>query len=347
VCWKTKVEYHSVGLPVLIACKGDDPGPLFISHICHPKPGAHDNASGSIANYVTAYILSRVGKEYDYSSCHVWVPEYTGTVFIYDKLPWKPLGVYNLDMVGSRQSITGSTLTLVNPPRYMDTYTASTLWISIQKVFDQSKSFNNITQPSIRYGLTPYTIGSDHDIFISWGIDSSMLNEWPSKYYHTDMDEIDTLNPHNIGLTGLASALAGYLLTRTNKDKLLSLKKLYESIVRNWYSIQAYKNNFSLNFLNKYLIKKPIITKTPEKPYLETPLSARKIREIIGKEKFKEIREISGVATYLELYAPLAEAIGLKDTIKHYRAELMLSWSRKTENIIREAWEIIKSTLKI
>ncbi len=347
VCWKARVKYHDKGLPVLVACNGDEPGIVFISHICHPKPGAHDNASGSVANYIVLDILSNVDKKYRYSSCHVWVPEYTGTVFLYDKLPWKPLGVINLDMIGSHQHLTGSTLTLINPPRYIDTLVSPALWFSIHKIFDQNKAFNNIYTPKIKYSYSPYTMGSDHDVFVGWGYDAAMLNEWPSKYYHTDMDEIHTISSTNIVLTSVASALAGYIVA--NKiDKLELMKKTYSSMVKNWYIYQALKKNYSINYITRYLIKKPFIEKTPEKPFIETPLSSRTIYNVLGREKFlKEYRIIPGIHTYISTYAPLAEKIGLKEHLRHYKAELLIPWKRRKENKVKELWETIKSILKL
>lgn len=344
VCWKARARRLDIKHPVLIAYRGEDPGVLFISHICHPKPGAHDNASGSIANYIVLEALSKVPEEARYSSCHVWVPEYTGTVFLRDQLPWEPVGVINLDMVGSIQHQTGSTLTLVAPPKFMESNTAASLWFSIQKVFDQSQSFNKIPEPRIRYGYSPYTTGSDHDVFVSWGFDSSMLNEWPSKYYHTDMDDVETISSINLASTSLASLYAGYILVK--KPYFDLLKDAYQDMVKNWYRYQSLKTGFSLTYLSKYLLKKPLITRPFEQPLLETPLSSRTIYRLIGRERYlKLFREISGVHTYVSVYAPVAEAIGLKDSIKHYKAEVLAAWSRSVEEEVRKIWEDVKSTL--
>lgn len=346
VCWKAKVKYHDLGLPILVACKGDDPGILFISHICHPKPGAHDNASGSSANFIALDLLSKASSKYSYSSCHVWVPEYTGTIFLNKYLPWKPIGIINLDMVGSKQHITGSTLVVVNPPRYISNRVSASLWFSISKVFDTSHSFNDLPEPSIRYGVTPYTMGSDHDIFIGWGYGASMLNEWPSKYYHTDMDDICSIDKKNLVLTGLASVLAGYLLSKF--DKINILEKIYESYMRDWYRVQAYKKDFSINYLSRYLIKKPIIEKPPEQPLLETPILSRTIYKVLGREKYlKLVREVRSSYTYLGLYAGLSEKLGIREHIKHYKAELLLKLSRKEENMLINTWEEIRSVLNI
>jgi len=345
VCWKAHVKYHNEGLPVLIACRGDEPGVVFISHICHPKPGAHDNASGSAANMVVLDVLGKVANAYKYSSCHIWVPEYTGTVFLYRELPWKPLGVVNLDMVGSKQYITGSTLVVVNPPRFIRSLIAPALWISVQKAMDRSSSFNGLAGPSIRYSLSPYSMGSDHDVFVAWGMDATMLNEWPSKYYHTDMDDLETIDPSNTVYAGLACTLAGYLLTKRKKE-LRSIADYYSSFIKSWYKLQAMKTGFSLNYLARYLLKKPVIERK-ESPIMETPILSRTLYKILGRERYKAIRRIKGALAYLGVYAPLAENIGINNHIRHYRAELLVSWKRNEEREVAEAWETIKSALNI
>ncbi len=346
VCWKADVKYHDKGLPVLIAYKGDDPGVLFISHICHPKPGAHDNASGSVANLIVLDLLSKANSEYSYSSCHVWVPEYSGTIFLSKYLPWRPRWIINLDMVGSKQHVTGSTMVVVNPPRYISNRSAAALWFAVSKVFDTSHSFNNVPEPGIKYGISPYTLGSDHDVFVGWGYDATMLNEWPSKYYHTDMDDVNGIDKNNLALTGLAATLAGYLLIKYDKWDLL--EKTYESIIRDWYRVQAFKKNFSLNYLTRYLVKKPVVEKTPEKPLLETPITSRTMYRVLGREKYlKLVRQVGAAYTYLGLYAGLAEKIGIREHIKHYKAELLLELNRKEEKILVNTWEEIKSSLRI
>lgn len=342
VCWKIESSYGNRGLPALLAWRGEEPGILFISHICHPKPGAHDNVSGSVANFIALDVLSRVGSEESFGSIHVWVPEYTGTVFLRDHLPWIPKSILNLDMVGSKQNVSGSTLVVINTPRFIASELASYLWFSIQKVFDSSFSYNGINQPSIRYSYSPYGIGSDHDVFVTWGYDAIMINEWPSKFYHTDMDDVDSIDPMNIIKISVSSLLASFMLIKKpNKN----VKEIFESFVRVWYRSQALRNDFSLSFLVKNMVKTPVITEPFEKPILETPVFGRAIYRILGRDAFLELDKIRNALTYLEVYGPLAEAVGLKNHIKSFQAELLVKWSRKEEDKVKDAFAIIKSRI--
>ncbi len=338
VCWSVRTRYHERPLKGLVAYAGGDPGALFISHICHPKPGAHDNASGVAANTAVAKILSEASTRY--SHAHLFVPEYSGTIYAKEHLPWNPVSVIDLDMVGSRQNITGSVLNVVNPPLFMKPVSAASTYIAIKVAFDTTSSFGGFSLPSIRYSQTPYTAGSDHDVTLAWGLDSAMLNEWPSKYYHTDMDDIDSLSIASIAKTAVAAATAGYLaLSVELKNRIVAH---YKDYLASWYAIEAMKKGIDVSALGKvfeYWGKEVVIN------VLETPVSSRFLYKSLGYSKYMKLRNIKGAHTYLSLYAPLAYINGLKDFEELYQLENLLHWSEEEKGIIREAWLTIKSSI--
>jgi hypothetical protein len=337
-CWKARVKRHDMGLPILLSCIGDEPGILFISHICHPKPGAHDNASGSVANLLAEYMIERIGEKI--SHCHVWVPEYTGTIHLWDKLPWIPRGVINLDMVGSKQWITGSTLTLINPPRMIKWSLTPYLWLSLNIVFGKNKSFPGFSEPSIKWGISPYGIGSDHDVFTVWGIEAPMLNEWPSKYYHTDKDTMDTISDNALRDTAATSSLAAIMYYKYGRREGIS--KSYESYVKKQYFVEALKNNISPNKISRNLLRKPLVIEAPEKPFLEEPISTRYIYRVLGRRRFMMIRRIKGAIDALSTYLPLAYRLGLKDPLKKFMAERVIKWNRRETNIVMDSWNKLR-----
>ncbi len=340
VCWKAVTRRHKLGLPILVSCKGSDPGVVFISHICHPKPGAHDNASGSTVNALIALTLDRVNLDYSY--CNVWVPEYTGTVFLWDKTPWKPVAVLNLDMVGSKQYVTGSVLTMVNPPRYIQWSYTPLLWVTLKTVMDNTSSYPGFSEPGVKWGVSPYGMGSDHDVYVSWGFEAVMLNEWPSKYYHTDMDTPDTISPINLVQTSIVAMVSTHLFLNSDRERIEYYWRIYESYLRSIYAVEALKKGLSLNNVSRNLLKKPVITEPPEKPLLETPFTGRSLYKILGREKYLEIRRIKHVYDALGVYLPVAYLAGIKDPLKHYKAERLVKWSRREERIVRDAWMIVK-----
>ena len=344
VCWKARVHRHGAGIPILVSCTGDDPGIVYISHICHPKPGAHDNASGLVANMLIAMALSE-GK--GHSHCNIWVPEYTGTVFLWDKLPWIPRGVINLDMVGSKQWITGSTLTLVNPPRLIAWRLTPILWLSLYTVLNQSASFPGFSTTAVKWSISPYGMGSDHDVFTLWGYEAPMLNEWPSKYYHTDGDKPDTISSENLVRTALAALVAGEQYMLVGDKEIEEATRNYESHVRSIYYAEARKTGYPLTRLQKNLVKKPIITEPPEKPLVEGIMTGRKIYEVLGREKYLQLRKIRGAIDALSVYLPLAEKLWYRKALEAYTAERMLRWTRKERKQVLDAWETIRNIIKM
>lgn len=338
ICWKVTTEYSDKPLLGLIAHSGEDPGVLFISHICHPKPGAHDNASGSVANLAVAKILSESGFKYPHA--HLFIPEYTGTMYAREHLPWNLRGVVNLDMVGSKQGITGATLNIVNPPLFMKPLTAAYTFIATKLVLDTLSSFGGFELPAYRYSITPYTSGSDHDITIAWGLDSVMLNEWPSKFYHTDMDDVETISIQYTSDTAVIATLAGYMLnTGFLGERVL---EYYREYVKSWYQIESLKKNIDVSPLSKLIDQWSMLREIRE---LETPVSSKFMYRLLGYKLYMKLRGIRGAHTYLSVYAPLAYLNNLRELKELFNLENLLTWSKEEEEAINEAWSILREKI--
>lgn len=339
VCWKVTAEYSDEPLLGLVAYSGEDPGILFVSHICHPKPGAHDNASGTAANIAVAKILSRSIPTYPHA--HLVIPEYSGTIYAKEHLPWTPRGVVNLDMVGSKQSVTGSVLNLVNPPLFMKPVSAAYSYIATKLLLDEASSFGGFSLPAYRYSITPYTTGSDHDVTIVWGIDSVMLNEWPSKYYHTDMDDVDTLSTQYLSSTAIIAALTGYMV----QNGVLGgqIVEYYREYLKSWYMFEAVKKGIDVSRVSRAL---EYWNKLEKVRGPETPISARLIYRLLGYQAYSRLREIKGALTYLSVYAPLAHMSGLREYKELFQAENLLVWKKEEEKYVDEAWSLIVDKLR-
>ena len=338
VCWGIKATYNPLRpLYGLLAYHGEDPGALYVSHVCHPKPGAHDNASGVVANILTARILKYCEK---ISHAHLFVPEYTGTVYASKYLPWIPTCVLNLDMVGSNQCITGSTLNIVNAPLFTRSITPPYVYLAAKMVLDTVNSFGGFNVPASRYSLVPYTAGSDHDVTTMWGLDSSMLNEWPSKFYHTDMDDINSLSPPRLVDTAVIAALAGNMATRSYKgEQVVSSFKEY---IKSWYALQALKVGLDSSRLSRVLDEQISLSSKFE----HTPISLRYIYRRLGARKYLELRGIKGAHTFLSVYAPLAYLNGYSDNpLETFQLENILQWSAREKHTVEEAWRVVREEL--
>src|SRR5262249_20071661 len=97
---------------------GSLPGEVLVTaHLCHPQPGANDNASGAAASLEVARVLAALAAGGEWSEPRrsvrfLWMPEFTGTY------AWQALrpeavratiAAVNLDMVGEAQADCGST----------------------------------------------------------------------------------------------------------------------------------------------------------------------------------------------------------------------------------------------
>lgn len=342
VCWKVDSEYSEEEILALLACNSDEPAVLYTSHICHPKPGAHDNASGSVANALIAFAIAN-SKNQDYiPSCHAWIPEYTGTIFLKNALKNPPKAVINLDMVGSNQGVTGSTLNVVIPPLFMDSTIAAYAYLSVKNVMDTASSFGGFKLPGTRYSVSPYTAGSDHDVTIGWGWDSVMYNEWPSKYYHTSMDALSTLSITSLIQISLASLIAGSL--HHQRFKAEQVRARFKEYLKAWYGIESLKTGISPTLISSLIeTDRPLI---PEKvKELETPISLRLLYKVMDRDVFLRLREIRGASTYLSLYAPLGYINGVENLMELFKQENLIAWTKNEEIIINNAWSIIKNEI--
>ena len=337
VCWDIDTEYSTSPLHGVLAYNGSEPGVLYMSHICHPKPGAHDNASGVVANIIVAKIINSIDDKMPHA--HLFIPEYTGTVFADSYLPWIPRGVVNLDMVGSKQWITNSTLNIIMPPLFVKSIITPYTYLASKLVLDEASSFGGFKLPAIKYSISPYTAGSDHDVTIMWGLDSTMLNEWPSRYYHTDMDDIDTISTQYLTKIAMASTLAGkMLISRYREEDVLSR---FKEQIKAWYSIEALKTDIDVSGISKILDEQVTLKYTSK----YTPISSRLLYKVLGLDKSMKLRKIEGVSSYLMVYAPLAYINNISNHLELYQLENLLKWNREETQLIEEAWELIKQEL--
>ncbi len=199
-----EAEYTQPRTPVLVANIGARGGPqlLLLAHICHPRPGAHDNASGTAAAAETAAALAAWEKQLEEAGVGVTVllaPEWTGPATaarlgIVD--PATVAAALSLDMVGADPAKTGATLRVAASPPPLANPLAATIQHALAEAL-------NTPVP-----MEPYTWGSDHDIPLAHGAPASLVYEWPDHYYHTSLDTPDHLDPHRLAATATAAAAA-------------------------------------------------------------------------------------------------------------------------------------------
>ena len=226
---ETLIKEHQV-LPILYAEVGKAPFILFTAHICHPKPGANDNASGSAMLMELARILNRIyDNSFRFGFAFLWIPEYYGTqAFIerYAELE-KYYTVINLDMVAGSPDRAGSTVMLVRTPLSRFSIVSGLLEYFLELANEGGESFSGSPLPRLRLRSFPYEMGSDHDVFNFFGVPATMPITWPDRFYHSSEDTIEKLSRESIEVIGKAVLATAIALAKAEKEELQRFARGY------------------------------------------------------------------------------------------------------------------------
>jgi aminopeptidase YwaD len=187
---------------------------LLVSHLCHPKPGANDNASGAAALLETAVALQTLIGRGDLPRPQrgirfIWPPEMTGTFAYLQERAAGPDGLspiiagLNLDMVGADQNQTGGVWEFVSLP-WAGASFADHLLSALREPFLEG----------LRQRETAFSAGSDHYILSdpTVGIPAPMIIHWPDRFYHTSADTPEKVSPDSLARSGALAATYAYWL---------------------------------------------------------------------------------------------------------------------------------------
>ncbi len=201
---------------------------VLTAHLCHPRPGANDNASGSS---LLAEIV-RVLKKFDLNReiVALWVPEMYGTIaYLKDHEVDFSFNI-NLDMVGEDQEKTGSVLQISSTPWSLPSFISSLLYA-------------NLNDERFRYFLSPYSGGSDHFIFAdaTVGVPATSLTQFPDRFYHTSEDTPDKASLASFDWIGRGTlnSICDLICGFSEKARSLTASKIMEEFVRDF---QKYKD---------------------------------------------------------------------------------------------------------
>lgn len=214
-------EYDTEIPLVSAAIECPEPGAadvLVLAHLCHPRPGANDNASGAAAALECARALAALRARGEWSPAartvrFLWMPEWNGTLAWLAADPSRAprtAAAINLDMVGEDQSQCGSTLLLEHPPHFLATF-AETLLADVRREWIASGPAG---AAGVRAAEAPFSGGSDHAVLIdpAFAVPCPLLIQWPDRYYHSSLDTPDRCDPDSLALAaGSAATYAGAL----------------------------------------------------------------------------------------------------------------------------------------
>ncbi|MFW9785038.1 MAG: DUF4910 domain-containing protein [Candidatus Heimdallarchaeota archaeon] len=174
---------------------------IVIAHLCHPHPGANDNASGAaglleLARVLKYQIDEKIINTPKRTIRFVWVPEFNGTV------PWMKhhekkiknvLTCLNLDMIGEHRHKLGYPLEVTMAPYSTPSAINDIATFFVEKIVDHPKGVDyNGSKVPMSYRLTSFEGGSDHVLFSDsfFGIPSLMFgHEDPN--WHTSIDTVE------------------------------------------------------------------------------------------------------------------------------------------------------------
>jgi len=195
---------------------------IIIAHLCHPSPGANDNASGAAGLLELARALKQLidKKTFDppkRTIRFVWVPEFIGTV------PWMEyheskiknvLSCINLDMIGEHRTKIGYPLEVNFAPHSTPSIINDIASLFIKKIADSPKGIAiNGTKVPMSYRLTSFEGGSDHVLFVDsyFGIPSLMFGH-EDPYYHSSMDTVEYCDPTELKrVIGMSISISYFL----------------------------------------------------------------------------------------------------------------------------------------
>ncbi len=210
---------------------------FLVAHLCHPKPSANDNASGSgllleIARAVRKLIKSGKIERPRRTIRFLWVPETTGTIayqYHHEDLMSNLVAGVNLDMVGQNQELCKSTLNLDKTPdsnpSYLNDYIHSLFERSVEE-FDPRTTFGSSS--TYRYTINAFSGGSDHAEFndSTFKVPCVMLLQWPDLFYHSSMDTIDKVSEASLKRVGWIATVAALTLANAAEEDAILMANL-------------------------------------------------------------------------------------------------------------------------
>ena len=359
---KVKAGQHSGFYNFVTAViKGSDPilsneEIVFSCHLDHQRPGANDNASGSMTILEIARTLSKLIEEKKIQRPlrtlrFIWSPEIEGTSAILSQRPEYAKNAkanIHMDMVGGGP-ITKSIFHVAGAPKSLPSFVAD-VGVTFGKFLNEETDHYASGYPyhysfaskeggkePLQAVLGQFHLGSDHEVYSegSFKIPSIYLHDWPDRYIHTNLDVASNIDPTKLMRAGFIGAASGYYLanlTAADASKTWqmiqqqSLLRTAQAIERA-YQFQAEEAHSLLTehfiyergvfaSLNRFVATSPELVKEAEQFYL-------KLAEASGQRKPSNKKNDAGAIIYKrnpDIKGPLS-VFGYDYLADHYGVE--------------------------
>ncbi|WP_156940349.1 DUF4910 domain-containing protein [Mesorhizobium sp. LSHC414A00] len=230
---------RSAGMPVvtgILPGTTDDREVWLVAHLCHPRPGANDNASGVAALLGVIAAESALRRDIpirgDVAPVRfVWGPEFLGAVALLHQRVQRlgpvaiPSATINCDMVGGNQG-TGGPFILERPPDSIPSLLAPLAEHCLAQAFALTAAHPGL------WGAKAFQGFSDHALFADPNIACPAVQfcHRNDPYNHTGADSLDKISP--VEMTRAVSAAGALARIMRRRDALYRADAV--EIVRSW-----------------------------------------------------------------------------------------------------------------
>lgn len=219
----------------------------FTCHLDHQRPGANDNASGSVTILEIARTLNKLildGKlaRPKRTLRFIWSPEIEGTSALLNQRPALAShikAVIHMDMVGGGPQ-TKAVFHVSRVPKSLPSFVSDIGELMGTYLNDETRAFADgkpalhpfVAQEGGKEPLLAvlgeFSLGSDHEVYSegSFGIPSIYLHDWPDRYIHTNFDLPAYIDPTKLKRAGFIGAASGYLLGHLTESQAPALWQL-------------------------------------------------------------------------------------------------------------------------
>jgi hypothetical protein len=189
------------------------------AHLCHPRPGANDNASGVVALLEVAATLSALRRGKPAASPSrairfIWGPEFLGIVATLNdhmKLIGSqslPISVINLDMVGEDQTRCGGPMIMERCPDFIPSVLNPLAEEVVALIFKMTSNAYGTWRASEFLGYSDHAIFADSNIRIP----AIQITHAPDRFNHSGADSLDKVSPFEMRRSSAVAATLAQLL---------------------------------------------------------------------------------------------------------------------------------------
>ena len=200
---------------------------LLSAHLCHPRPGANDNASGVAALLGAARVLAGYQGSGGPSVRFLWGPEFTGVAaYLHDHVRTeraaRPTVAINVDMAGQDVRRCGGPLVIERGPDDVPSFLPALAGRCAELLPPASRSYSGaVPCDPWTWRETPFAGGSDHALLADApaGCPAISLGHWPDRANHSSADTQDLVDPAELRRTAvIACAAAAAVRGRDDRE---------------------------------------------------------------------------------------------------------------------------------